>query len=268
MTAARSFVTGVTLIFVLCTSAVGAEPTDGEAEHVPPAPPAQPMTQMPYKDMVALMGMDDSASLSKVMLDQLELDADHDRATAAWDAQAWYGTDYNKLWLKSEGERATGNSAKARVEALWDRIGARWWNLQAGLRYDLRDGPARGWAAVGVQGLAPYRFDVEATVYLGDAGRTAARFKAEHDFLFTQRLILQPELEANLYGKTDAARQIGSGLSDLQLALRLRYEFRREVAPYLGVAWRREFGTTAQFTRAIGADASALQWTAGARLWF
>lgn len=151
---------------------------------------------------------------------------------------------------------------------LWDRIVSRWWNLQAGVRHDFGEGPSRDWVAVGVQGLAPYFFDVEATAYLGDSGRTAARFSAEYDLLFTQRLVLQPQFEVNLYGKDDPANRIGSGLSNLELALRLRYEFRREFAPYVGLVWTRRFGNTADFARAAGEDASDVQFLAGLRVWF
>jgi copper resistance protein B len=119
-----------------------------------------------------------------------------------------------------------------------------------------------------VQGLAPYRFDVEAALYLGDAGRTAARLRAQRDLLVTQRLILQPEFEADLYGRSDAARQLGTGLADLQLALRARYEIRREVAPYIGLAWRREVGASAQYARADGAPVASLEWVAGLAIWF
>jgi copper resistance protein B len=230
--------------------------------------PAQPPGPVSSGRMAAAMGMDDAAAVGKLMFDQLELDGGDSSTQAAWDAQGWYGTDYDKLWLKSEGEWLSGDGAEGRYEALWDRAVLRWWDAQLGVRYDLGQGPARGWAALGVQGLAPYDFDVEAALYLGDAGRTAARFKAEHDFLFTQRLILQPELQTDLYGSGDPAREIGAGLSDLQLALRLRYEFRRQFAPYLGVAWRRDFGDTARLTRAFGLQPNVLQWVAGAHIWF
>jgi len=234
----------------------------------PPAPPAEPMTDMSYRDMADLMAMDDSAALGKLMIDQLELEADPERTTLSWDAQGWYGTDYDKLWLKSEGAPSASGAPAGRNELLWDRIITRWWSLQAGLRYDLGQGPARGWAAAELEGLAPYRFQLEAALYLGDAGQTAGRLRAERDFLVTQRFIVQPELEADLYGRSDPARQLGAGLSDLQLALRARYEIRREFAPYIGLAWRREFGGTAQFARADGGDASALEWVAGLHLWF
>jgi copper resistance protein B len=151
---------------------------------------------------------------------------------------------------------------------LWDRIFSRWWSWQAGVRHDFGNGPSRNWLALGVQGLAPYWFDIEATAYVGDAGRTAARLQAEYELLFTQRLILQPEFELNAYGKDDPERQIGAGLSDLQLALRLRCEIRREFAPYVGIVWQRSLGKTADLVRAAGEDPSVLQMVAGVRFWF
>ena len=126
----------------------------------------------------------------------------------------------------------------------------------------------RAGSALGVQGLAPYFFEVEATAYFGEGGRTAARFSAEYDLLFTQRLVLQPELEFTLHGKSDPERGTGSGFSDAQLALRLRYEIRRELAPYIGVAWVRHFGNTADLLRASGEDDSDVQFLAGVRFWF
>ncbi|MGH8206582.1 MAG: copper resistance protein B [Steroidobacteraceae bacterium] len=233
-----------------------------------PTPAQSTPAPLPTGQVAAAMGMNDAAAIGKVMLDELELGGGDAGISAAWEAQAWYGTDYNKLWLKSEGEWFAGSAAQGRYEALWDRAALRWWDAQAGIRYDLGRGPSRGWAALGVQGIAPYNFDLEATLYLGEAGRTAARVRVEHDLLFTQRLILQPELETDLYGRSDPARRIGAGVSDLQLALRLRYEIRRELAPYLGVVWRREFGGTARLDSARGGDPDVLQWVAGAHIWF
>jgi copper resistance protein B len=119
-----------------------------------------------------------------------------------------------------------------------------------------------------MQGLAPYGLDVEATLYASDAGRAAARLQAQRDLLLTQRWILQPQLQSDLYTRSDPARQIGAGLSDLQLALRLRYEFHRELAPYLGVVWQRQFGRTAQLSSAAGGQPDVTQWVAGVHLWF
>lgn len=251
------------------TQEPGADvPTQSELEHIPPDPPSQPLHDMPYTAMVEMMAMDDTARFGKVLFDQLDWRKGDDVSAIGWDMQAWYGSDYNKLWFKTEGERADGTTEEARAELLWDRIFSRWWSVQAGVRHDFGEGPSRNWLAIGMQGLAPYFFEIEATAYFGDSGRTAARFSAEYDLLLTQRLILQPELELNAYGKADPERGIGSGFSDAQLALRLRYEFRREIAPYVGVAWVRHLGNTADLRRASGEDDSDVQFLAGVRFWF
>jgi copper resistance protein B len=242
-------------------------PVPGDTGHVAPAAPETPMHEMSSGEMTRIMEMNDAAALGKLLVDQLEWRDGEGTSGPAWDAQAWYGTDYNKLWFKTEGVRLGGATEDARAELLWDRIFSRWWSAQAGVRRDFGNGPARNWLALGVEGLAPYFFEIEATAYVGDAGRTAARFRAEYELLFTQRLILQPELEVNAYGKDDPERQIGAGVSDLQLGLRLRYEIRRELAPYLGVAWLRRLGSTADLVRASGQDPSVLQVVAGVRFW-
>ena len=149
-----------------------------------------------------------------------------------------------------------------------DHVISRWLSLQAGAAQDFGEGPSRTWAAFGVQGLAPYWFEVEALMYVGEEGRTAARFSTEYEMFLTQRLVLQPKFELDLYGKDDVANGIGSGLSDAELGLRLRYEIRRELAPYIGVLWSRKFGDTADLAREHNLDAEEVQFVAGVRAWF
>lgn len=237
-----------------------------ESRHVPPDPPSHLMEPMSNVAMAETMGMDDAARFGAAVIDRLEWRNADD--ALAWEAKAWYGGDYDKFALKTEGERAHGDTQHARTEALWEHTIARWWSTQAGVRYDSGKGPSRNWAALGIEGLAPYWFDVEATVYVGEQGRTALRAEGKYDLRFTQRLILQPQLELNLYGKDDPERGIGSGLSDFEAGLRLRYEIRREIAPYIGVHWRRSFGTTADLADAAGEDVSETRFVAGLRLWF
>ena len=245
-----------------------ADELQDSASHVPPDPPQHSMGDMPYPWMAAMMQMDDTERTGMVLFDQFEWRNTAEGNALAWDAEAWYGGDINRIWLRSEGERVAGTTQGARADLLWDHTFARWWSLQAGGRKDFGDGPGRSWAAIGVQGLAPYWFNTEATFYIGEQGRTAVRLKAEYELLFTERLILQPEAEANLYGKSDPARQLGSGLSDLEIGLRLRYEVRREFAPYIGVVWSRQFGGTADQVRESGGNPSEAQFVAGVRAWF
>jgi copper resistance protein B len=214
------------------------------------------------------MDMRDAEPLGMLRLDQLEAFNGQDGSGQRWDLQAWYGTDGDRLWLRSEGERAHGRIDDGDAEALWSHAVATYWNTQLGVRHDFGAGPRRDWVAVGVQGLAPYWFELAATAYAGPSGRTAARLRVEYELLFTQRLILQPELELNLYGKADPQRRIGAGLSDASLGLRLRYEFSRRFAPYLGVAWTRRFGGTAGFARDEHRPVLDCRFVAGLRFWF
>jgi copper resistance protein B len=243
------------------------QPTQSEARHVPPDPPQHAMHVMSEEEMTELMGMDDTSAVGTVRFDQLEWRQVDGANALYWDAQGWYGNDYDKVWIKSEGERVKGE-VEARNEVLWDHLFARWWNAQVGVRHDTGEGPSRTWAAFGVQGLAPYWFELEATAYVGEEGRTALRVSGEQELLLTQRLVLQPRLEFNVYAKNDVANRIGSGLSDSELGLRLRYEFRREFAPYIGFTWTRSYGNTAEFARAAGHDTNEVQWLAGVRWWF
>jgi copper resistance protein B len=170
--------------------------------------------------------------------------------------------------IKAEGDVASGRLQEARTEALWSHAVASFWDAQLGLRHDSGTSPERSWIAFGIQGLAPYWFELDAAAYVGDGGRTALRLSAEYELLITQKLILQPQVEVNLYGKSDPARDIGKGLSDLTAGLRLRYEFNRQFAPYIGVAWADRFGETADLARAAGEPKHNTRYVAGVRFWF
>ena len=210
----------------------------------------------------------DDPLLTKVMLDQLEArDVGSDNENV-WDGQAWIGKDLTKLWIKSEGERTSGKTAEAELQLLYSKAVSKYWDFQVGVRHDFRPSPSRSWAAIGFQGLAPYFFKIDTALFIGESGRTALRLEAEYELLFTQRLILTPEIEVNLYGQNDPDTGVGSGLSDLEAGLRLRYEIRREFAPYIGVNWLRFFGNAADFARAAGESTSEAQFTVGIRAWF
>ncbi len=214
------------------------------------------------------MDMADDATHVHVLLDRVEQFHSSDGKGQAFDAQAWIGRDLDKLWLKVDGERSNGRLGATRTEALWNHAVATYWGLQAGVRHDFGGGPGRTWAAFGFQGLTPYWFDLQATGYVGQGGRTALRFEGEYELLLTQRLILQPNVKVSLYGKNDPGREIGAGLSDIDAGLRLRYEVSRKFAPYFGVIWNRKFANTARYARAAGNSVHETRVVAGLRIWF
>ena len=204
-----------------------------------------------------------------LLLDQLEANDNTDVGTdVRWDASAWVGHSFNRLAIRTEGNETGGKTEHAELELLWAHTVTRWWDLVTGVREDFAPDPSRGWAAFGVQGIAPYRFDIEATAFVSEGGDSAARVKAEYELLITQRWILQPRVELNWYGQEDPARGLGAGLSSSEVALRLRYEIKREVAPYVGIVRERKHGGTADFARAAGEAPDDTRLVAGIRLRF
>lgn len=210
----------------------------------------------------------DEHNLGALQFNRLERIHTNDNNSTAYDVQAWFGRDYDRLVIKAEGDAAQGKLQDNRTELLWGHAVASFWDMQLGVRHDRDIGPDRGWLALGAQGLAPYWFEIDATAYAGDNGNTALRLSAEYELLLTQKLILQPRAEMNLYGKSDTARDIGSGLSDGLAGLRLRYEITRQFAPYAGIEWSGKFGETANMADATGAKSSETRWVAGVRFWF
>jgi len=154
------------------------------------------------------------------------------------------------------------------LQFLYSKAIAKYWDLQFGVRHDFEPSPSRSWAVIGVQGLAPYFFETDIAFFIGDSGRTALRFESGYELRLTQRLILTPEIEVNFYGQDDVEIGIGSGLSDLEVGLRLRYEIRREIAPYIGINWSKLFGNTKDFAAIAGESSSGAQFVIGLRLWF
>jgi copper resistance protein B len=203
-----------------------------------------------------------------VLFDQMEWQGGRGAPAVSWDTTGWIGGDVTRFWFRTEGEAEHGRLEAVEAHALYGRAIAPWWDLVAGIRQDFRPGPARTWAAVGIQGLAPYWFEVEATAYLGPGGRTHFRLETEYELLFTNRLILQPLLELDFFGKADPERGLGRGLSSGEAGLRLRYEIRRELAPYVGLTWERVFFGTADLARAEGRETRSTKLALGLRTWF
>ncbi len=213
-------------------------------------------------------GMDDDPLLTMLVVDQLETRNNDGRDPLVWDAEGWIGKDLHKLWIKTEGEYVDSRVEEVELQALYSRAVAPFWDIQLGWRRNIRPTPNRDWLAFGVKGLAPYFFDIDAALFVGDAGRTSARLQVEYEIMLTQRLVLVPEIELNLYGKDDPATGIGSGLSNIEAGLRLRYEIRREFAPYIGLNWTKLYGDTADFARAEEVDTDDIQFVFGIRAWF
>lgn len=210
----------------------------------------------------------DQSVFFSVMVDRIEVVQAQDETGGAYEVQARFGRDYDRAVLKSEGHAGDGRLEEAHTELLWSHAVAAFWDAQLGIRYDHGEDPGRGWLALGMQGLAPYWFEVDVTAYVGEESQSALRLEAEYELLLTQRLVLQPRIEASAYGKRDAERAQGAGLSDAVAGLRLRYEIRREFAPYIGVEYAATFGDTADYAEAVGEDTRQTRWVAGVRFWY
>jgi len=203
-----------------------------------------------------------------VLFDQLEWQAGGGSDAFSWDTKGWIGQDRNRFWFRTEGDRADGRTHQAQVNLLYGRAISRWWDVTAGVRLDTVSDTPRTALAIGVQGLAPYWLEVEASAYVEPSGRTHVRVEAEYDLLVTNRLVLQPLVEFEIYGRADRERHIGTGLSTGEFGLRLRYEFRREFAPYVGVVWARRFYGSADLAREAGEEVAGARLAIGLRTRF
>lgn len=219
--------------------------------------------------------VDDSVPRGLLRFDLLEYQATEGPDPLRWDIFGWYGGDINRFWIKSEGRSAFAPSesdSELEIQALYGKLISPFFDLQAGVRVDPRlngeGNPARTYAVLGLQGLAPYQFEVEPIVFLSDRGQLVGRFTGTYDILFSQRLILQPRVETNIASKSDEEIGSGSGVNDLEFGVRLRYEIRRRFAPYMGVTWRESFGTTHRLSEEEGGDGGHTAFVAGVRLWF
>ena len=185
-----------------------------------------------------------------------------------YDMQGWYGSSYDRLVVTSEGELVDNKLEESESQIMWGHAISSFWDSQLGVRFDTSEGPSRQWLTFGVQGLAPYWFEIDTSLSVGPSGRTVFDIEAEYELLITQRLILQPRVVLSAYGKDDPENGVGKGLSSVTTGLRLRYEFSREFAPYLGIEWTGQYGNTADFIKLEGGSARQTQWVAGIRFLF
>lgn len=213
-------------------------------------------------------GRGDDPMLTMAKINQLEWRETDQGDAAVLEADAWLGKDLNKFWLKVDAERVKGNTDELELQFLYSRAIAAYWDLQIGWRYDHLPSENRDWLTVGFQGLSAYFFEIDSALFIGEGGQTALRIEAEYEVLLTQRLILMPELEVNIYSKNDADVGLGSGLSDVALGLRLRYEITREFAPYIGINWVSKYGKTADLAKDDGESVRDTQFVVGVRAWF
>lgn len=216
-----------------------------------------------------LMRAHGGGTYRQLLVNIAEYQARRGRDGYRWDGEAWIGGDLNRLVIKSEGEGAfRGRIDKADVQAVYSRAIDPYWNLQAGIRQSFQPGPDRPYAVLSVEGLAPYWLEVEGSLFISSKGDLLARAETYYDQRITQRLVLQPRGELNFAAQDVRENQIGSGLSTAELGLRLRYEIRREFAPYVGISWERSVGDSARFARAAGHDVQSRNFVMGVRFWF
>lgn len=218
----------------------------------------------------ALKNAHGGAATLFVLADRFEYQSGDGSPALLLEGQGWWGTDENRLWIKSmiDYDLDAGTLEEAEVQALWSRPVTRYFDVQAGLRHDFEPGPSRTYAVLGVHGLAPYWFEVGGAMFLSEEGDLSARVEAQYEFRLTQRLILQPRTELNFAAEDVPELETGAGLSTVEAGLRLRYEVDRQFAPYIGVNWTASTGETADYARARGEDTETLSFVAGIRLWF
>lgn len=271
---------------LLCALLAGpamAQSHDHHAGHAMPAPAPQPTAAPePPVDYAADRHFDPAAMaaaraalfhehgamrLSQVMINLAEYKPGKHGDGYAWNGEAWIGGDIDRLVIKSEGEGGE-TLEHAEIQAMWSRALDPYWNLQIGARQDIRPRPGRTYAVVALEGLAPYWFEFEASLFLSNKGDVSARIEAYHDMRLTQRLILQPRIEANFAASDDRTTGTGSGLSDAEIGLRLRYEISRQFAPYVGIVHERKFGDTGRFAIASGDKRRDTRAVLGLRAWF
>ncbi len=212
-------------------------------------------------------GIPDDPVVFKVM-GEVESRSTQGSNPKVWGIDAWVGKDLEKFWIKSEGEKVDGKIAEAELQLLYSKAVSPYWDLQVGIKKDFKPTPTRQWAVVAAKGLAPYLIEVDASLFVGSSGRLGMRLDTEYEYMFSQQLVLSPEIELNAFAKDDEVTGTGKGLSNIEAGLRLRYELSREFAPYIGINWGKKYGNTATFASNEGEDVEDAQIVAGIRFWF
>ena len=212
-------------------------------------------------------GVEDDPILTKVM-GEVETRKANGANPKVWNINAWVGKDLEKLWIKSEGEKLNGKTTEAELQILYSKAITPFWDLQYGIKKDFKPTPSRTWGTIAVKGVAPYLVEIDASLFVGESERTAIRLDAEYEYMLSQKWVLSPELEINIFGKDDEVTGTGKGLSNIETGLRLHYELSREFAPYIGINWGKKYGNTVTFANSEGEDVEDSQVVAGVRFWF
>lgn len=259
-----------------CLFSAGIDPTFAPAQTVGMVDVIPLKTMAPQQDWPS--PVNDQEHRLFTLVDVLEYrphtGAGQHRDDYRWDIEGWYGGDYNRLWFKSEGQRDTAFKADYDVDfqLLYGRFIQKHYDLQIGSRVETQmfrgQNVTRGFGVIGIQGLVPYNYELEAALFIDQGGKVSGRFSFTKDFLLTQRLILQGRFETNVAGQRVERFTTGSGLNNLEFGVRLRYEIRREFAPYIGLSLDRSFGETATLVREEGGHPSQVRFVAGLRMWF
>ena len=254
-------------------AATGTDLPPGNAAP-PPAPTDHYASRQFGRDAMTrahnqMMAENGGQSFAMILFNLAEIDARQGRDGWRWDGEGWFGGDIDRFVVKTEGEGAVGNKVEsAEVQALYARAIGPYFNLQAGVRQDIRPKNGRTHLALGFEGLAPWMFDIEGVLFLSSHGDLLGRVEGWYDQRITQRLILQPRIELNLSAQDVPATRTGAGLSSAELGLRLRYEIAREFAPYVGLSYEARTGKTADYVRTKGDDPTSTSLVMGVRFWF
>ncbi len=256
-------------VLLLGSTAPAFAASDGKADldSVIPQGPVEPSSGAP---LAWKKPIKDQQIHKFFLIDRLEYGDVDGTNNYLWDAQGWIGGDYNKLWLKTEGEGPMrgGSPEDTEFQALYNRTITPFWSAQAGLRYDVNPNPDRGFAVFGLQGLAPYWFESDTALFVSEDGDVSFRGEFEYELLLTQRLILQPRAEINASAQDVPEYGLGSGLNNTEMGIRLRYEIKREFAPYIGVRWEQTYGETKDIAQAEGEETSSTAFVVGIRAWY